>query len=192
MNHPKKEDWLRYVDGEAPSELAQRLTEHLNECGECAVEVAAWRRAISALGRMDWPSANRAPRFDWARSTRGWGIAAAILILGLVLGRLTTPSAAALDSAAVATLRNQLRAEMRAEERIVREAVLREVQKSRIEDRQVGFALLNDLQQQHLGDYISLRRDLETLASTADAGLNQTRRQLNQLVVTTQSTNEQP
>ena len=40
MNHPKREEWVPYLFGEATPQTRDKLTEHLQNCPDCAAEIA--------------------------------------------------------------------------------------------------------------------------------------------------------
>src|SRR5438093_1462722 len=74
MNHPKREEWTPYLFGEATPEARHKLAKHLQDCPDCAAEIAGWRRSLNQLDLWKLP---RRP----ARSAHGatarlkWGIA---------------------------------------------------------------------------------------------------------------------
>ncbi len=53
--------------------------------------------------------------------------------------------------------------------------------RAREEDRQITFAWIEKIQKQHAADYLSLRTDLETVASLTDEEIRRARQSLNQL-----------
>ena len=61
---------------------------------------------------------------------------------------------------------------------------------AREEDRQVFATLLDQLQEQRATDYVSLRKDLETLATLTDDEMRQARSKLNHLAARTLADNE--
>ena len=61
---------------------------------------------------------------------------------------------------------------------------------AREEDRQVFVTLLDQLQDQRTTDYVSLRKDLETLATFTDDEMRQARSKLNHLAAHTLAANE--
>ncbi len=63
------------------------------------------------------------------------------------------------------------------------DALIRELGNAREEDRQTLLALFDRIQKQRAADFLSLRGDLETLASMTDAEINRARQSLNQLAV---------
>src|SRR6267154_4040961 len=87
MNHPKREEWVPYLFGEATPEARHELAEHLQNCPDCTAQIAGWRQSLNKLDRWKLPrmrtrSAQRAPAF------MKWGVAAALLLgAGVGLGR---------------------------------------------------------------------------------------------------------
>ena len=107
MNHPKREEWAPYVFGEATPDARRKLAAHLQNCSECAAEIAGWQRSLKKLDRWNLP----APR---GRSSRGvgpllrWAIAAALVWgAGFGLGRVSAPGTADLK-----TMRAELQASL--------------------------------------------------------------------------------
>lgn len=112
MNHPKDEEWLPYIDGEASSEMRARLNAHLDECPACAAQVAAMRRTVQRLQKLPRPE-GRSVRPAWGGTIVKWALAAAlVLCAGFGLGRLTTPSAATLQAEALAQVREELKTDL--------------------------------------------------------------------------------
>jgi hypothetical protein len=212
MNHPTPEEWLRFVDDESPPAQAERLAKHLQSCGECAAQIAAWRRAVGKLRALESPSALPPPRQTWFHHVAGLGLAAALVLgAGFGLGWLTAPKSRAPDAAILAEMRRDLRRELAldllaavsqnpapkedATQRQLRhgiQAVLvqagetwatRQLAASRVEDRRDTARAMAEIQTRFASEFLSLRRDLETLASTADADINLARLQINELAV---------
>jgi hypothetical protein len=90
-----------------------------------------------------------------------------------------------------ASLTSILNGPARQEQPSVQE-ILQAVLKNRVQDRREVLALLSQFQQQLAADYLSLRKDLENLASTADDRLQQTRWQLTQLAANTSPASNKP
>lgn len=116
MNHPKHEEWVPYLAGEASSETQKRLSGHLQSCSECAAEVAGWQRSIGRLDRWKLPRLTRS-RHEWLEPAIKWGIAAALVLgMGFTIGRWSGPAArdtAALREELQASLEKSLVSEMR-------------------------------------------------------------------------------
>src|SRR5436853_7401765 len=94
MKHPRREEWVPFIFGEAEAEQQAQLEEHLKQCEECSTEVGRWR---SSLQRMDaWqlpprvPQRRRAIRFQPA----AWAAAAVlVLALGIAAGQRSSHAA---------------------------------------------------------------------------------------------------
>jgi anti-sigma factor RsiW len=121
MNHPNQNEWLRYIDGEASSEDAVRLLEHLEQCPMCAAEVAGWKRSVRKFHRMSFPAPGQVPlrrrhQFHRASSFIKWGIAAAIvLFVGFAFGRLSALHTHAFEQTVAGQVREELRRDLRAD-----------------------------------------------------------------------------
>jgi hypothetical protein len=115
MNHPTQNEWLAYLDGAAAPDHARRLQEHLDQCPECAAELAAWRRAAQKLQTMSFPKlAKVQPAFP-SRILK-WGLAAAIVVLaGIALDRVSVWRAQALEHTMAVQVQRELRSELRAD-----------------------------------------------------------------------------
>jgi hypothetical protein len=168
MNHLNDEERLAFVEGRASNENI----EHVNECAACASEVASMRRSIERLENFNWPG--RMPRRARPLSPLiNWALAAGIVLcVGFGLGRFTGPNAAQIEAKVKADVTRDLQQQLA--------SALREPRKSDI-DANAIVALLTQLREQQTANYISLRRDLETLASTADARLQSNTRQIREL-----------
>ena len=172
MKHLSDEERLGCVEGNASKEAV----EHLRECAECEAKVRAMRDTMERLQRFDWPAplARRkgvAPIFRWAAA------AAAVLLFGFAVGRATGPSAAEIKAQVAQEVRESLRKELLA-------SVKTQPQPAPA-PREV-LQLLTEIREQQAANYLSLRSDLETLASNADARLQSARRQLLELAARTQ------
>src|SRR5262245_38032670 len=91
MNHPKREEWVPYLFGEAKSEVRPELQQHLQNCTDCRSEIDNWKRTVRRLDAWQLPKAARrreafAPMFKWAVAST----VILVLGLGLALGRLTS------------------------------------------------------------------------------------------------------
>ncbi len=221
MNHPKREEWAPYLFGEATPEARHRLEDHLQDCPECAAEIAGWRQSLDKLDRWKLPRIR-------ARSTQSpspllkWGVAAALVLGGGVgLGRWSAPAvdlntlqtrieasvksslamegqrqlAADLQSALSTTggqLTNDFRTQLdSALARVVNMSAaetqrllgdfIQTFNRAREADRQITFSWIEKIQKQHAVDYLSLRNDLETVASLTDEEIRRARQNLNRL-----------
>src|SRR2546421_10914667 len=108
MNHPKREEWIPLLFGEADAETKQRLEAHLASCAECAGEVGAWKRSLGRLDAWKLPKARRAKRFSL--QPLAWAAAAAIVASAFIAGRFSAPR---VDAAKLhAELKSELSAEI--------------------------------------------------------------------------------
>ncbi len=219
MNHPEPNEWLSYLENDLSAEAQQRLAEHLKQCTHCEAELAAWRRNIQTLRQWQWPHGQMSRRLA-VPSLLKWGIAALLVLgLGFTLGRFSGPNEGKIVARVHDQLRQELRTDLLAaisasdqpprtrfqqqlrtdlvtfvggtanvsETRLA--AAVRQV---RQDERRDLVALITQLQQQVAGELIALRKDLESLASTADARLQQTRWQLTQLAASSHGAEESP
>jgi anti-sigma factor RsiW len=121
MNHPKQNEWLLYLDGEASPEDVKRLLEHLGQCPMCAAEVAGWKRSVQKLQRLPCPAAGQGRPERRREPLRvssfvKWGLAAAIVLcMGFAFGRLSALRAGSLTQTIAAQVREDLRRELRAD-----------------------------------------------------------------------------
>jgi len=125
MKHPSREEWVPFLWGETTVETKSRLSEHLQQCPECAAEVSAWRRTLNRLDGWEYP-ARPAGRFK-ALPLIKWAAAAALILgVGFGFGRFAIPSApdinklradmeSSLKTSLVPQLREQMRREIQAE-----------------------------------------------------------------------------
>jgi hypothetical protein len=210
MNHPKREEWAPYLFGEATPEARHKLADHLQNCPDCAAEIAGWRQSLNKLDRWKLPRMR-------ARSAQGpppllkWGVAAAlVLAAGVGLGRWSVPAVdlnalqtrieTSVTSSLAGELQRQLNTDLRSALAGVMDASAGETQRrlgefiqtfnrAREEDRRITSAWIENVQKQHAADYLSLRTDLETVASLTDEEIRRARQSLNQLAAN-QSNNE--
>lgn len=204
MNHPKREEWIPLLFGEADAETRGRLEAHLKTCGACGAEVNGWRRSIGRLGAWKLPKAQKFSR-TLPMQPLAWAAAAAVVMAAFGIGRFSAP---ALDAQ---QLREELKSELSAEiqqglarvssdssnalahlefqlasasvnnsKQLANEFV-QVIDAMRADDRQATEALFDKLQKQYTTDFVMLRRDLETLASTTDEEIASARLKLYQL-----------
>ena len=126
MNHPKREEWVAYLYGELDRKRRAELEAHLRSCGECQVEIDAWRGVVAELDRWELPKGRgRAVKvrqsMQWVRR---WAVAAVLLIVvGYAVGRLS-----ALPSVDVEQLHYSLETSLKSSlEPVIRRGVLEEV-----------------------------------------------------------------
>jgi hypothetical protein len=211
MSHPTNEEWGLYVFGEAPPELSRKLKSHLSQCPVCAAEVQAMERTITRLDAWEVTPAHRSasslqPALRWAMA------ALLVLGIGIGLGRLMSPqpfNPEQLRSELTASLLADLQkavdqlsddcnslvaaAELRWADqttvslRALGRELIESVNDGRARDQRAIHAVLDQLKQERDADYVSLRRDLETVAASTDQQLQQARLKLFELAVNSTS-----
>lgn len=206
MNHPKREEWIPLLFGEADAGAKQRLETHLASCAECAQEVNAWRRTVGRLDAWKLPKAQpRSKSFSLQPVT--WAAAAAIVIGAFVAGRFSAPqidgqklraelkselsaeiqegfARMSSDSAkALSNLEFRLASATAQNSKETAEEFVEIINGLRREDREATQALFAKLEKQYTTDFVLLRRDLETLASTTDEEIESARLRLSQLAL---------
>ena len=193
MNHPKREEWVPYLFGEAKPEVRQELQQHLQSCPVCRTEIDSWKRSLGMLDAWQLPRAAK-PREVFALALR-WTAAAVALIfmlsLGFSLGRFTSASGdpAKLREAIEPQIRQELRAEFAqllhqelAKTAAATQAACAEQTKDWLSQyAQSVNAQLETERTERIADCLSLKRDVDTIAINADAGLRTTKQQLAQL-----------
>jgi hypothetical protein len=203
MNHPKREEWIPLLFGEADADARQRLETHLRDCPECAHEVNAWRRTVGRLDAWKLPKAPRARSFSF--KPVGLAAAAAVIVGAFMIGRFSAPqldaqkfraelkselsaeiqqgfAKASSDSAkALANLEYRLASASVHDSREMAQEFVQMINDLRSDDRKATEALFAKLEKQYTTDFVLLRHDLETLASTTDEEIENARLKLFQL-----------
>jgi anti-sigma factor RsiW len=102
MNHPKPEEWVPYVFGEATGAARRELRAHLRDCQQCREEVETWKRS---LGRLDsWKLSRLRFSSELIFPVLKFAVAAAILLAVWISdrpepARNSTPTSAAMTVA---------------------------------------------------------------------------------------------
>lgn len=208
MNHPQREEWVPYIFGEASPENKQRLRDHLQTCATCAREVEAWRRSLRHLDTWRLPKV-AVPPVVFTQPVLKWALAALVMVgLGVLGARL---SAAATSAQLRAGLEASLRAKMQdqlnnalvqiqeqnakalsatelrltqasqSERERVWRGFLEVLNNARAADTKTTQAALRQLEERDGAEFVALRKDLETLASTTDDEIRFARLKLIQL-----------
>jgi hypothetical protein len=178
MNHPKHEDWVPYLYGEAKPDIREQLKGHLKECAECRDELAAWKRSLNRLDA--WKLPRTATRFETAAPLLKWAAAAlCVVVLGFGLGRVTARQASMEQIRA--QLEPRIRQDLRAElagmlEQQLRDASAATLAQAQRHNEEVAGAY-----------YALLKKDIDTLAINTDVGLRQTEQALVQIADNTQA-----
>ena len=210
MNHPTREEWMSYLYDELSSEEQSSLAAHLAVCPDCKTRVNDWRAARRNLDGWQLPA--RQARLPLQGPLMRWAAAAALMIaIGFGVGRFATPATAnagRIRAAIEPEIRQQLRQEftqlLRDELDKTASATLaasgeqtkhwvedyaQALETKRTEDSQAIYAALNKLESQRLADFVSLKKDVDTVAWWTDAGLRRARQELVQLADYTQPAN---
>jgi putative zinc finger protein len=193
MNHPEREQWVPYIFGETSPETSRQLSAHLSSCEDCRQQVEAWQRSLRRLDawklpRVSKPAVRFAPALKWAAA------AALVLLLGFSVGRLTAakPDVQKLRAAIEPQMRQTLRQEFA---QMLRDEVARSatatlaastqqtdqafsvlakaVEEGRAEDNRAFFGALDKVQSKSFAHYMSLKKDLDTVAVNTEHQLVQ-------------------
>ena len=207
MNHPTNEDWMSYLYDEVDATERARLTGHLQDCPQCQTKVNAWQTAQKNLDGWQLESrraARKAALPVLARPWLKWAAAAAVVAgIGFGAGRFST--AGSVDPQKFRAemepqLRQQLRAELvqtmqeelkksaaatlaasREQSRQMLADYAGKIESARAEDNSLISAALDRLDSQQTDDYVSLKKQLDTVAVLTDAGLRRTENQMVEL-----------
>ena len=183
MKHPAPEEWSAYVFGESSPDRKRELKAHLAACSECAEEISGWERSLQRLDQWELTSPER--RTVTLQPVVKLALAACFLLLiGFAFGRQFDSSPA---------LRAEFQrgvAEAEAKQQAQFDALLRSlpelVRTGSEADRRAILAQLERMQTQHTADFISLRRDLETVAALTEEEIRQANYQLLQFASATE------
>ncbi len=201
MNHPKHEEWVPYLFGEAAPDARRQLKQHLQTCAACREELESWQRSLGRLDawrlpRVAGPGETFQPFLRWVAAA-----AAVVVVLPLAfgLGRLTSARAdlAQVRAAIEPEIRQQLRQEFARmlQDELARSAsatlaasseqtqgllaaYAQALEKRRLEDKQAVSESLDKLDRARVADLVSLKRELDTVAVNTDAGLRTAEQQL--------------
>jgi hypothetical protein len=180
MKHPAPEEWAAYVFGEASPQRKRELNAHLADCAECSQEIAGWQRSLQRLDQWELPAPNGRPIASMP--VLRLALAACLLLLiGFGFGRQFSSAA---SKQSVAALRAELQQTFAQKESAAHEqsqgqfdALLRSlpdlVRAAGEEDRRAILGQLQRMEERHASDFVSLRRDLETVASLTEEEIRQ-------------------
>jgi len=182
MKHPEREEWVPFIFGEADAGRRRQLESHLDDCAECREEIQSWKRSLDRLDSWELPTVTKR-RPNFVRLVKWAAAAAIVLCVGFAIGRNTAHADAAKIRAAVErNLRGELaqiaRDEAAKTASLAITAFSQKTETRRAADNRVIFAGLERLETQHATDCLRLKKELDTLAINADAGLRQTEEQL--------------
>jgi len=186
MNHPIDETWMSYLYGELESTERADLARHLRDCADCRAKLDAWQEARTDLDAWELPLKRARPMI--AQPAFKWAAAAVIMLsAGFIVGRLTS---AAVDVGKMrAAIEPQMRQEFRQELAQSLGEFAQALETKRIADGRAMYAAVEKLDSQRVADYVSLKRDLDTVAVLTDASLRNTEQQLVQLADYAQAAN---
>jgi len=180
MKHPSDEQWMSYLYDEVGPEARARLSAHLRGCTVCAGQIDKWQVAARDLDAWQLrpggaESAAGRGREILLRRTIQCAAAAMILLgAGFLFGRIALP---AIDQKKlIAAIEPEVRQQLR-----------QEFEAKRIEDNRAVRVALEKLDAQRIADYVSLKKELDTVAVLTDAGLRDTEQQLARLADYSQS-----
>jgi anti-sigma factor RsiW len=201
---------MSYLSDELTADEHARLAAHLAVCPDCKARVGDWQAARKHLDAWQVPA--REGRRPLHRPLIRWAAAAALMMgIGFGAGRFATSATAnagKIRAAIEPEIRQQLRQEfvqlLRDELDKAASATLaasgeqakhwiedyaQALDTKRTEDNQAIRAALNNLESQRLADFVSLKKDVDTVAWWTDAGLRRARQELVQLADSTQPAN---
>src|SRR5690349_13587675 len=95
MNHPKREEWVPYVFGEATPDAARRLNDHLQQCPECREEITNWKSSMNRLDSWKVSGAKDPDRFHFSPLLKMAAAVVILLTVGFGIGRFSATNAAA-------------------------------------------------------------------------------------------------
>ena len=170
MNHPTREEWMSFIYDEMNAQERVTLATHLQDCAGCAAQVKQWQSATTELDAWQFRPARRETRSHAAvtRPLIQWAAAAVILLVAsFVFGRL-----------GAASVGKNLRVAIEPE---IRRQLGQEFEAKRVEDARAFYAALEKLDAQRIADYVSLKKELDTVAVLTDVGLRNTEQELAQL-----------
>ncbi len=176
MNHPNDEQWVAFLYGEATEAEQKSLEVHLDQCDACYQHVETFRATMRCLDSWELPKPKPSPHRLTKTFSRS--VAAAVLLgAGFLLGKATGVSRGDLEA-----IRSELAAavQVSAETAYVQQArSLQDVwQTSRRED----WLLLAEILDQQRKEQQAIRRDLETVAVTAEEAIARTQQDILQFV----------
>lgn len=199
MTHPTNEEWISFLYDDMDATDQARLAVHLKQCSDCHAKITGWRVAQTSLDgwRLEPRRARRKSAASLlARPLLKWA-AAAVLFAGIGFGAgrfsmLASVNPQKVRAAIEPQLRTQLREELdksaaatlaasREQTRAMLVAYGEKLGNARAEDNKVISAALDQLGSQETDDYVSLKKQLDTVAVLTDAGLRRTENQVSEL-----------
>jgi hypothetical protein len=177
MNHPKREEWVPYLYGEARPDVRRHLHAHLQDCGECREEIQNWKRSLGQLDAWKVPSLRKTSEL-FAPFFRLAAAAVVVLSVGFTAGRLSATGATA--EKVRAAVEPQLRRELRQElAQLAREEANRTASATLAAANEQSDKIASAYAQ---ALWFSLKKDVDVLAVNVDAGLRNTTQELIQMI----------
>jgi len=204
MNHPTSEEWMSYLYDEMEATDRARLAGHLEGCTQCRTRVAGWQGARQNLDEWRLQPRRAEKAAVLARPWLKWA-AAAVLFAGVgfsagrfSMGRPVDPQK--LRAEIEPELRQQLRDELvqtmreeldksaaatlaasREQTRGMLADYAQKIENAHANDNAVISAALERLASQQADDYVSLKKQLDTVAENTDVSLQRTQNQMVEL-----------
>ena len=215
MNHPKEEDLLLYFYGECDQQARSQVKQHINHCHECSQRLADWGAASEQLDQWELPingvshskvqgSVTSPGNKPQVAHRQGGPVnamvvigIAAMIVIGFVIGRLTSPGldrddiGAMIDQRLIAftdakELHGAFEQQMERRDKSLKElikkqqALIAQANKGGLSNEQAKE--LQGVLGQIVIQQSQLRDDLETLAINAETKINENRSNLNELI----------
>ncbi|MCC6233456.1 MAG: zf-HC2 domain-containing protein [Verrucomicrobiales bacterium] len=196
MKHPESEVWMGWLYGEVAPEERRDLEAHLAVCSECQGRVDGWRRTMGRLDEVAVPCVEKRPkRAAW--SAPHWAaVAAGLVLVGFLAGRLTGVSRGELaselgrnraawmeeveartDAVRRETWQDAIQA-VREEQRGLALELLREVRAGRLADRAEWVRVVEGMDLRRGQELVALREGLAELASHTGVGFETAQTQM--------------
>jgi hypothetical protein len=199
MTHPSQEQLVAYLYKEVDWQDRIKLGAHIRQCRDCRNAVDKWRKTRADLD--SWRVTPVTARLSRPAPVLRWAIAAlVILAAGIGLGRFWAVYDLERVRAAVAPeIRNQLRSELAQIEsrpdsrRVLPAAVadetrklvadsVRKIEDERKSDLEAISSALSESDSRRLGEFLMLKKELDTVAQNTALGLSRTRGEISDLV----------
>lgn len=176
VSHPSAEQWMDYLYGESTRVDRSRLGAHLKGCQICQETLQGWRGVKSSLS--EWKLPAQTPVMV-SRPYVKWAAAAAIMALGVALGLAGSVTVRARETA---SLRNELREEVRSQWEQQRKQLLAEtskiIEEKRAQQNALFSAALRELSSNQDARWVSMQREVENLALLTQSSLAQAQEQI--------------
>jgi hypothetical protein len=186
---------MSYLYDELAAKERAAMDAHLQSCVECRSALATWQSATRELNEWKLSPCRKASR---PAAVLPWAIAAAFVALAAVGGmrmialdkqvkelRAEVQRSAGQDMhAALAQVSEQATKAANAEAQSLIAAVVQEWEQKRLADQQAVWSALQRVSARNAQDYVSLRKELETVAVFSEAGLENAQHEISRLAVT--------